>query len=67
MTYLRTTGFVVSTLYFSFMNQYSLGGIFPFPVVLVPRYKLSSCHTPIKLDLLGFLGIVSLRVGCVTT
>jgi hypothetical protein len=23
----------------------------------VPRYKLSFCHTPIKLDLLGFLGI----------
>jgi len=25
--------------------------------VLVPRYKLSLCHTPIKPDLLGFLGI----------
>jgi hypothetical protein len=23
----------------------------------VPRYKLSLCHTPIKPDLLGFLGI----------
>jgi hypothetical protein len=30
---------------------------FLFPVVLVPRYKLSLCHTLIKLDLLGFLGI----------
>jgi hypothetical protein len=26
----------------------------PFLVVLVPRYKLSLCHTPIKPDLLGF-------------
>jgi hypothetical protein len=29
----------------------------PFPIVLVPRYKLSLCHTPIKPDLLGFPGI----------
>jgi hypothetical protein len=29
----------------------------PFPIVLVPRYKLSLCHTPIKLHLLGFPGI----------
>jgi hypothetical protein len=29
----------------------------PFLIVLVPRYKLSLCHTPIKPDLLGFLGI----------
>jgi len=28
-----------------------------FPIVLVPRYKLTLCHTPIKLDLLGFPGI----------
>jgi len=28
-----------------------------FPIVLVPRYKLSLCHTPIKPDLLGFPGI----------
>jgi hypothetical protein len=34
-----------------------LGGDFPFPIVLVPRYKLSLCHTPIKPDLLGFSGI----------
>jgi len=27
---------------------------FPFLIVLVPRYKLSLCHTPIKPDLLGF-------------
>jgi hypothetical protein len=33
----------------------------PFSIVLVPRYKLSLCHIPIKPDLLG------LRVGCVTT
>ena len=26
----------------------------PFPIVLVFRYKLSLCHTPIKPDLLGF-------------
>jgi hypothetical protein len=30
---------------------------FPFPIVLVPRYKLSLGHTPIKPDLLGFPGI----------
>ena len=29
----------------------------PFPIVLVPRYKLSLCHTPIKPYLLGFPGI----------
>jgi hypothetical protein len=34
-----------------------VGWGFPFPIVLVPRYKLSLCHTPIKPDLLGFLGI----------
>jgi len=45
---------VASSLYFSFANQYSLGGGFPFPIVLVPRYKLSLCRTPIKPDLLGF-------------
>jgi hypothetical protein len=31
-----------------------VGWGFPFPIVLVPRYKLSLCHTPIKHDLLGF-------------
>ena len=29
----------------------------PFLIVLVLRYKLSLCHTPIKPDLLGFSGI----------
>jgi len=29
----------------------------PFPIVQVPRYKLSLCHTPIKPNLLGFPGI----------
>jgi hypothetical protein len=29
----------------------------PFPIVLVPRYKLSLCRTSIKPDLLGFPGI----------
>jgi hypothetical protein len=57
MTYRRTTGFMTSFLYFSFTNQYSLGGGFLFPIVMVPRYKLSLCHTPIKPDLLGFMGI----------
>jgi hypothetical protein len=28
----------------------------PFVIVLVPRYKLSLCHTPIKPNLLSFLG-----------
>jgi len=48
---------MTSSLYFLFANQYSLGGGFSFPIVLVPRYKLSLCHTPIKPDLLGFRGI----------
>ena len=30
MSYQRTTGFVASSLYFSFTNQYSLGGGFRF-------------------------------------
>ena len=62
-TYRRTTGFVASSLYFSFANQYSLGGGFPFPIVLVPRYKLSLCHTSNKPDLLGFLGISVFACG----
>jgi hypothetical protein len=45
MTYRRTTGFMASSLYFLFANQYSLGGGFPFAIVLVPRYKLSLCRT----------------------
>jgi hypothetical protein len=48
---------VASSLYFSFVNQYSLGGGFMFPIVLVPRYKLSLCPTPMKPDLFGFPGI----------
>ena len=48
---------MASSLYFSFANQYSLGEGFLFLIVLVHRYKLSLCHTPIKPDLLGFLGI----------
>jgi len=56
-TYWRTTSFMASSLYLSFANQYSLGGAFPFLVVLVLRYKLSLCHTTIKPDLLGFPGI----------
>jgi len=31
--------------------------VFRFPILVVPRYKLSLCHAPIKLDLLGFSGI----------
>ena len=34
-----------------------VGWGFSFPIVLVPGYKLSLCHPPIKLDLLGFPGI----------
>jgi len=34
-----------------------VGWGFPFSIVLVPRYKLFLCHTPIKPDLLGFSGI----------
>jgi hypothetical protein len=33
-----------------------VGWGFPFPIVLVPRYKLSLCHTPIKPYLIGFPG-----------
>jgi hypothetical protein len=62
-TYRRTTDFVVLSLYFSFANQYSLGGGFPFPIVLVLRYKLSLCHTSNKPDLLGFLGISVFACG----
>jgi hypothetical protein len=54
MTYRRTTDFMMSSLYFSFTNQYSLGGGFSFPIVLVSIYELSLSHTPIKPDLLGF-------------
>jgi len=54
---------MASSLYFSFANQYSLGWGFPFPIVLVPRYKLSLCHTPIKPDLLGFSGICVFACG----
>jgi hypothetical protein len=57
MTYQKTTGFVASSLYFPFTNQYSSGGGVPFPIVLVPKYKLSLCHNPFKPDLLGFSGI----------
>jgi hypothetical protein len=35
----------------------------PFPIVLVPRYKLSLCQTPIKPDLLGFSVIVVFVCG----
>jgi len=56
-TYRRTTVFMASSLYFSFANQYSLGGSFPFPIVSVPKYKLSLCHTLIKPDLRGIPGI----------
>jgi hypothetical protein len=34
-----------------------VGWGFLFPIVLVPRDKLSLCHTPIKPDLLDFMGI----------
>jgi hypothetical protein len=54
---------VASSLYFSFANQYSLGGGFPFSIVLLSRCKLSLCYTPIKPDLLGFLGIDVIECG----
>jgi hypothetical protein len=63
MTYQRTTGFVASSLYFSFANQYLLDGGSLFPIELVPRYKLSLCHTPIKPDLVGFSGIGVVACG----
>jgi hypothetical protein len=34
--------------------------------VLVPRYRLSSCHAPIKPYLLGFPGIGALRDHVIT-
>jgi hypothetical protein len=39
---------------------------FLFSIVLVPRYKLSLCHTPIKPDYLAFRELMSLRVSYVT-
>jgi len=50
----------VSSLYFLFVNQYSLGGSFSFLL----GYKLSLCHTPIKPDLLGFpvIGVFACRM-----
>ena len=49
-------------------KEFNLESIFvgrasPFPIVLVPRYKLSLCHTPINPDLLGFPGIGVLKCG----
>jgi hypothetical protein len=40
-----------------------LGGGFPFPIVLVHRYKLFLCHTPFKPDLPGFPGIGVFECG----
>jgi serine/threonine protein kinase len=55
-------------LYFSFANQYSLGAGFLFSIVLVPRYKLSLCHTIISnLIYLAFRELVSLYMGYVIT
>ena len=34
-----------------------------FPIVLVPKYKLSLCHIPMNLDLLGFPGISVFTCG----
>jgi len=50
----------VSSLYFLFVNQYSLGGSFSFLL----GYKLSLCHTPIKPDLLGYpvIGVFACRM-----
>jgi hypothetical protein len=57
---------VVSSLYFSFANQYSLGEGFAFLIMLVPRYKLSLCHTPINMIYLAFRELVSLRDHVIT-
>ena len=40
-----------------------VGWRFPFTIVLMRRYKLSLCHTPIKPDLLGFPGISVFACG----
>jgi hypothetical protein len=53
----------VLSLYFMFTNQHLLGGGFSFPIVHVPRYKLSLCPTPIKPDLFGFPGIGAFACG----
>jgi hypothetical protein len=52
---------VASSLYFSFTNQYLLGGLIP--IMLVPRYELSLYHTPIESDLLDFSGIGVFKCG----
>ena len=65
-TYRRTIVFVGSSLYFSFANQYSLGGGFPFPIVLVGTSYL--CVTLLSnLIYLAFQELVSLCVGYVIT
>jgi hypothetical protein len=56
-TYRRTTGFVASSFILLIRESIFVKWGFSFPIVLVPRYKLSLCHTSIKPDLLGFLGI----------
>jgi hypothetical protein len=40
-----------------FRESIFIGWGFPFLIVIVPSYKLSLCHTPIKPDLLVFPGI----------
>ena len=45
------------TYFWSCHKSDLLGGGFSISIMLVPRYKLSLCHTPIKPDLLGFPGI----------
>ena len=57
MTYRRTTIFVASSFLLLVRESIFVGWGSPLPIVLVPRYKLSLCHTPIIPDLLGFLGI----------
>jgi hypothetical protein len=56
-TYRRTTVFVVSFLILLVRETIFVGWGSPFLIMLVPRYKLSLCHTSIKPDLLGFPGI----------
>jgi hypothetical protein len=44
MSYQRTFGFVASSLYLSFANQYLLGGGFPFPIVLDANLVITWSH-----------------------
>jgi hypothetical protein len=66
MTYQRTTVLVASSLYFSFANQYSLGGGLRFQYYWCLGTSYLCVTLLSNLISLAFRELVSLRVGCVT-